>query len=282
VIGQSGSGHSTALDCLEDAGFSAVDNLPLALVDQLVALSVETEQKSLAISADLRTSGFDIKAIERLVHNLKDRLGEQCSVVLTRADNDEILRRCQATRRRHPLLTEGVTLEQAIEADRRSVAAITYLADLEIDSTERTPTEFRKILLSGLGLDRADLSPLAIVSFSYRKGLPPAADFIFDMRFLENPHWHKELRQKIGTDKEIRDFVEKDPLFSVFMLTAAKLIETSWPRLQEDGRSQITVAFGCTGGRHRSVAAAQWLADWARKNEIFHTLTHRELIQALQ
>jgi len=282
VIGQSGSGHSTALDCLEDAGFSSVDNIPLALVDQLVALAVETEGKDLAISADLRTSGFDHKAIERLVLNLKGRLFENCVVVLIRAHSDEILRRYQATRRRHPLLRTYQTLEQAIEADRVSVSALSFLADLEIDSTERTPTELRKILQSGLRLDATPTPPLTIFSFSYRKGLPPAADFIFDMRFLNNPHWHKDLREKTGLDHKIQEFVANDPAFLPFMQSVSQLLQTAWPRLVQDGRSQITIGFGCTGGRHRSVAAAQWLAGWAESQNIASDTLHRELRQALQ
>ena len=277
VIGQSGSGHSTALDCLEDSGFSAIDNLPLALIDQLVALSVETEKKQLAVGADLRTSGFDEKAIERLVGNLQNRLQDRFKLVLIGAQPQEILRRYQATRRRHPLLSVSEHLEAAIETDRQSVETIRHLADLYIDSTDTTPTEFRTALLGRLGIAHHSEAQVNILSFSYRRGLPSAADFIFDMRFLANPHWQQELRAKTGLDKEVGDFVREDEVFETFMEGVCKLVSASLPRLHEDGRGQITLAFGCTGGRHRSVASANWFAQWAAQQNITAQLQHRDL-----
>lgn len=277
VIGQSGSGHSTALDCLEDSGFSAIDNLPLALIDQLVALSVETEKKQLAVGADLRTSGFDEKAIERLVGNLRNRLQDRFQLVLIGAQPQEILRRYQATRRRHPLLSVSEHLEAAIETDRQSVETIRHLADLYIDSTDTTPTEFRTALLGRLGIAHHSEAQVNILSFSYRRGLPSAADFIFDMRFLANPHWQQELRAKTGLDKDVGDFVREDEEFETFMEGVCKLVSASLPRLHEDGRGQITLAFGCTGGRHRSVASANWFAQWAAQQNITAQLQHRDL-----
>ena len=277
VTGQSGSGHSTALDCLEDSGFSAIDNLPLALIDQLVALSVETEKKQLAVGADLRTSGFDEKAIERLVGNLRNRLQDRFQLVLIGAQPQEILRRYQATRRRHPLLSVSEHLEAAIETDRQSVETVRHLADLYIDSTDTTPTEFRTALLGRLGIAHHSEAQVNILSFSYRRGLPSAADFIFDMRFLANPHWQQELRAKTGLDKEVGDFVREDEAFETFMEGVCKLVSASLPRLHEDGRGQITLAFGCTGGRHRSVASANWFAQWAAQQNITAQLQHRDL-----
>lgn len=277
VIGQSGSGHSTALDCLEDIGFSAIDNLPLALIDQLVALSVETENKHLAVGADLRTSGFDAKAIERLVGNLRARLPERCQLVLVTAQTQEILRRYQATRRRHPLLASSQNLEDAIEQDKQSVAALSHLADVQIDTSDTTPIEFRNALLGRLGLAHHSKARLNILSFSYRRGLPSAADFIFDMRFLDNPHWQQELRAKTGLEEDIQKFVEQDTAFQPFMTAVCQLVEASLPRLREDGRGQVTIAFGCTGGRHRSVAGACWFSKWADSQKIEAQLQHRDL-----
>ena len=144
VIGQSGSGHSTALNILEDASFTAVDNLPLALVDQLVALSVETENTKLAIGVDLRTAGFDPEAVIRLVKNLKSAMRERCQVVLIKASTEELLRRYKTTRRRHPLAEQVQSLEEAIEKDSLSLTSVAYLADIEMDSTGRAPDEFHE------------------------------------------------------------------------------------------------------------------------------------------
>ena len=277
VIGQSGSGHSTALNILEDAGFSAVDNLPLALMDQLVALSVETENTKLAIGVDLRTSGFDPVTIIQLVTNLKSFMQDRCQVVLIKASTEELLRRYKTTRRRHPLSEQADSLEEAIEKDRLSMTSIAHLADINIDSTGRAPEEFRRALLSRLELRDQYLTLLTIHSFSYKKGLPESSDYVFDMRFLKNPHWQYDLSEKTGLDEDVRSFVEADPLFSSFMRRVTSLIGDTLPSQTGDGRPHITVAFGCTGGKHRSVVSAQWFARWAEARALPISVFHREL-----
>ncbi len=277
VIGQSGSGHSTALNILEDAGFTAVDNLPLALMDQLVALSVETENAKLAIGVDLRTAGFDPETIIRLVKNLKSAMQDRCQIMLIQASTEELLLRYKTTRRRHPLAKQADSLEDAIEKDRVSLTRIAHLADIQIDSTGCAPGEFRKALLSRLGLRGQDDVQLTIQSFSYKKGLPETADYIFDMRFLKNPHWQSDLREKTGLDEAVRFFVEADPLFSSFMERVAGLIGDTLPSQTGDGRPDITVAFGCTGGKHRSVVSAQWFSRWAEAQALPISVFHREV-----
>ena len=277
VIGQSGSGHSTALNVMEDAGFTAVDNLPLALTDQLVALSVETENKKLAIGVDLRTAGFDPEAVIRLITNLKSAMRDRCQVVLTKASTEELLRRYKTTRRRHPLAELVDSLEEAIEKDSLSLTSIAHLADIQVDSTGRAPDEFRKELLSRLGLRNPDDVFLTIQSFSYKKGLPESADYVFDMRFLNNPHWQSDLRERTGLDEAVRLFVEADPLFSSFMERVTGLIGETLPSQTGDGRPNVTVAFGCTGGKHRSVVSAQWFARWAKAKALPVSVYHREV-----
>ena len=277
VIGQSGSGHSTALNILEDVGFTAVDNLPLALMDQLVALSVETEKTKLAIGVDLRTAGFDSETIIQLVTNLKSAIRDRCQVVLIQASTKELLRRYKTTRRRHPLAEKSDSLENAIEKDRLSLASIAHLADIRLDSTGRGPDEFRKALLSRLGLRGQDDFLLTIQSFSYKKGLPETADYVFDVRFLKNPHWQSDLRGKTGLDERVRLFVEADPLFSTYMERVTDLVGDTLPSQTGDGRPDITVAFGCTGGKHRSVVSAQWFARWAKAKALSISVFHREV-----
>lgn len=277
VIGQSGSGHSTALNILEDADFTAVDNLPLALVDQLVALAVETEKARLAIGVDLRTAGFDPETIVRLVTNLKSSMQDRCQVVLIEASTEELLRRYKATRRRHPLLEQAESLEQAIELDKSSLAAVHHLADIHLDSTGRAPAEFRRELLSRLGLSDEDRVLITAQSFSYKKGLPESADYVFDMRFLDNPHWQFELRARTGLDQAVQTFVEADPRFKSFMDNLTQMIASTLPTQTGDGRPHLTVAFGCTGGRHRSVVAAEWFSRWAQAEAIPVSIFHREI-----
>lgn len=277
VIGQSGSGHSTALDILEDAEFTAVDNLPLALVDQLVALSIETEKTRLAIGVDLRTAGFEPETIVRLVTNLKSSMQDTCQVVLIEASTEELLRRYKATRRRHPMADQTDSLEQAIELDRASLAAVTHLADIHMDSTGRAPADFRRELLSRLGLADDDKVQLTAQSFSYKKGLPESADYVFDMRFLDNPHWQFELRAKTGRDQAVQAFVEADPRFQPFMDRVTEMIAATLPTQTGDGRPQLTIAFGCTGGKHRSVVCAEWFAKWAEEAGLTVSVFHREI-----
>ena len=277
VFGQSGAGLSTALDILEDVGFNSVDNLPLALVDQLVSLSVETEHKKLAIGVDLRTSGIDAASMIRLADNVKQRIGARCQFVLVEASADELIKRYQATRRRHPLLIDQNNLQEAIATDRAFMRDIAHIADIVIDSTEMAPTGFRAILLSRLGITPEQTVILTIMSFSYRKGLPDTADFIFDMRFLNNPHWQPQLRAMTGCDKEVIDYVCRDDSFLPFMEHVAQIVSSVLGRLDDEGRPHLTFGFGCTGGKHRSVSAAEWLSAWAENNAIPYQVIHREL-----
>ena len=277
VFGQSGAGLSTALDILEDVGFNSVDNLPLALVDQLVSLSVETEHKKLAIGVDLRTSGIDAASMIRLADNVKQRIGARCQFVLVEASADELIKRYQATRRRHPLLTDQNNLQEAIATDRAFMRDIAHIADIVIDSTEMAPVGFRAILLSRLGITPEQTVILTIMSFSYRKGLPDTADFIFDMRFLNNPHWQPQLRAMTGCDKEVIDYVCRDDSFLPFMGHVAQIVSSVLGRLDDEGRPHLTFGFGCTGGKHRSVSAAEWLSAWAENNASPYQVIHREL-----
>ena len=277
VFGQSGAGLSTALDVLEDIGFSSVDNLPLALADQLVALSVETEQQKLAIGIDLRTTGVDSDAMLRLAENLKKSFNQRCQFVLIEASHDELIKRYQATRRRHPLLTDHNSLGDAIANDRSFMQNIAHIADAQIDTTGMAPADFRTTLLSRLGMSLEKKMVLTITSFSYRKGLPDTADFVFDMRFLKNPHWEPELRIMTGRDKDVFEYVSADDGFLSFMKQVTELLSGMIDRLDKEGRPQLTIGFGCTGGKHRSVTAAEWLSGWADKKNILYQTVHREL-----
>ena len=277
VFGQSGAGLSTALDVLEDIGFSSVDNLPLALADQLVALSIETEHQKLAIGVDLRTTGVDNDAMLRLAENLKKSFDQRCQFVLISASHDELIKRYQATRRRHPLLTDHNSLGDAIANDRSFMQNIAHIADAQIDTTGMAPADFRATLLSRLGMSPEKKMVLTIISFSYRKGLPDTADFVFDMRFLNNPHWEPELRIRTGRDKDVFEFVTADDAFLPLMKQVTALLSGMIDRLDKEGRPQLTIGFGCTGGKHRSVAAAEWLSAWADDKNIPYQAVHREL-----
>lgn len=247
VIGPSGAGKSTALNALEDAGFSAVDNLPLSLIDQYIALEVETAKRRIVLAVDMRTTGFEKKVVTGLIQNLKSKFMDACQIVYIHAHPSEIIKRYQTTRRHHPLVNAG-NLNEAIEIDFAAMDGLDAFADIILDSTDSDPSGFRTILLSRLGLPALNPVPLSISSFSFRKGVPEAVDYVFDTRFLNNPHWQEELRHLTGIDREVQDFVQADIGFQAFMSNVTQIIELVLPALQRTGRPQLGVAFGCTGG----------------------------------
>jgi len=188
VVGQSGAGHSTALRVLEDAGFKTVDNLPLALVDQLIAIEVETAGRRLAIGIDLRTTGFDAGGLAALRDNLHASFGDAAQLVFVAAEHNELIRRFQSTRRQHPLcLTSDLSLAEALQADRKQMESVRAIADIVMDSTGRSPASFREEMLARLGLPAERPAPLVLISFSYRNGLPEGADFVLICGFWAIP-----------------------------------------------------------------------------------------------
>ncbi len=279
ITGQAGAGHSTSLKILEDLGFVTVDNLPLALVDQLVAIEVETNGQALAICADQRTSGFDVTAIERLIANLRQKFDTRFKHIHLVASEAEILRRYQSTRRAHPLSATH-QIEEAIALDGAQLAPIAALADIEIDTTALSPTALRSHILTAVKFDTAGGLGLTVQSFAFKNGVPAAADYVFDVRFLRNPHWDAGLRALTGQDDEVFDYIAADYGFGSFFTGLYQLFPPILSASIRDGRPQLMIAFGCTGGRHRSVACATHFANWLRKEGISVTLQHRELDEA--
>lgn len=276
VTGASGAGLSTALKILEDCGITAVDNLALALVDQLVALEVEAAGRRVAIGLDARTTGFEAASVQTLVKNLRNRFGDGFKMVFVSAGIDDLRRRFNATRRQHPLGDE-LSLDEAIAADVERMDAIEPLANLRLDTSGSKPADMRRQLLEGLQFIEATPVPAHVMSFSYRHGLPEGADLVIDMRFADNPHWVDQLRSKTGRDPEIDSFLRADKA-AVKVMDAQKIIlGTMLDRMSHEGRPLVTIAFGCTGGRHRSVWAGEVIAAWLREKGHPVKLEHREL-----
>jgi len=279
ISGLAGSGYSTALTILEDVGFLAVDNLPLALMDNLISIEVETAGKIVAVSIDGRTSGFDIDGLAGLLVDARRRLGGQVSLVYLTADDGELYRRYNATRRPHPLSPQypGFSLAEAITRDREDMERLEKIADILIDTTRSSPSDFRGILLDKLGIITQDVLSVTVQSFSYRRGVPQDADMVLDMRFLKNPHWEEGLTELTGEDGAVAAFIEKDPAFGPFMDAAMAMLEKTLPRYHQEGRPGFVLATGCTGGRHRSVFAARMLADMLKSRGYSTRLNHREI-----
>lgn len=276
ISGLAGSGYSTALNVLEDVGFSAVDNLPLALVDKLISLEVETAGRQLAVSLDGRTSGFNAEGLVDLMADIRRRLGDRVKLVFLSAEEDVIYRRFNATRRHHPLDQSG-DLMVAIHKDGKRMAPVEQIADIAIDTSGASPTQFRAALLSQLGLGQSRKMPVLIQSFSYRYGLPQDADMVFDMRFIENPHWQPDLADQTGLDQDVQDYLSASETFTSAMKNIQDLLEGALPRFDAEGRPKISIAAGCTGGRHRSVFTAVSLAERITSMGYDVTISHREL-----
>ena len=279
VTGLAGAGYSTALETLQDVGYLAVDNLPMAMIGQLVSSEVEAAGKRVAVSIDGRTSGFDASKLGSLVEDLRNRLGDRVRMVFLTASHDELFRRYNATRRHHPLTISGEAegLNEALELDGERMSPLNPIADANIDTTDTAPSDFRRSLLAAVGAAAAAPLPVQVQSFSYRKGVPADADLVLDMRFLENPHWAPGLAGKTGLDKEVQAFIRKDPSFKDGIAHLGKFLALALPKFSAEGRPQFSIATGCTGGRHRSVFAALEIAAMLEKMGHPVQLRHRDI-----
>jgi UPF0042 nucleotide-binding protein len=276
VTGASGAGLSTALNILEDCGVKVVDNLPLAMIDTLVAMEVEAGGRSLAFGLDARTTGFSVGAVETLVRNLRRKFPDQFTAIYLAASQDDLLRRFNATRRQHPLAAAG-TLADAIAADLDRMDDISPLADIRLDTSSTKPSDLRRSLLASLGIEDSFQISLRLLSFSYRRRLPDHSDMVIDMRFAENPHWVTELRAQDGRDEAVAGFLNDDDKAIAVLQSLKAMLTEMLPRMSREGRPVLTIAFGCTGGQHRSVWAAETMARWFREQGYGVKVAHREL-----
>jgi UPF0042 nucleotide-binding protein len=278
VTGLAGAGRSTALKCLEDHDFEAVDNLPLDLLPHLVSgvSAAGAATRGLAIGIDSRTRDFDAATlVERLQEMKADRALDVRLLFLT--SNEETLRRrFSETRRRHPLAPDR-PIADGIAQEQRLMEPVQRAADLVLDTSDTTIGEFKALLAGQLGLAaRSDLA-ITVLSFSYRLGLPREADLVFDVRFLDNPHYDPELRPLTGEDEKVGNVVEADPTFAGFFAGMTGLLWPLLPGYEREGKSYLTIAIGCTGGRHRSVFVARRLAQWLEGKGRRPVLRHRDL-----
>jgi UPF0042 nucleotide-binding protein len=282
VTGLSGAGRTTCLKTLEDSGFEAVDNLPLSLMPALLAPFATTDvpqpTEKIAIGVDTRTRDFDAETFLMNLNQLRGN-GVSISVVFLDCDTDVLIRRFTETRRRHPLAKDRPVAD-GIRIERGLLAPVRERADIVIDSSHLSLPDFRQVLTGGLDIADARVPTVTVASFGFRNGLPREADMVFDVRFLSNPHYDEALRPMDGRDQSVADFIRKDPGFDDYFSRLTAFIEPLLPRFAEEGKSYLTVAIGCTGGRHRSVFVAADLAEWLRKSGHAVTLRHRDLDKA--
>lgn len=262
ITGVSGAGKSQALKCFEDLGWSCVDNLPIALLDGFANLALKSPNATrFALGMDVR-EGRNLEFLPPLIRELRQK-GLEVRILFLDASDAAIVQRFSETRHRHPL---GGKIGDAVRQERRLLAPIKAEADKVIDTTSLTLGELKEKISETLGLTRTREMTLQVVSFGFKHGAPIDADIVMDVRFLPNPHYVKGLRPKTGLDKPVQDYILKQPIARKFLADWLKLIASLLPYYVKEGKSYLTIAVGCTGGRHRSVFCTRWLAQKLRSS----------------
>jgi UPF0042 nucleotide-binding protein len=256
VSGLSGSGKSIALHVLEDDGFYCVDNLPAGSLDQVLGYLAEAGHERVAVSVDARSAALG--ALPEHISRLRSR-GVDCRVLYLEATTAALLRRFSETRRRHPLAGSGIALQEAIERERTLLADVAPLGH-RIDTSELLPRVLQNWIRDLLGMGSGALT-LLFESFAYRDGIPLDADWVLDARMLPNPHYEPQLRPLTGRDAAVVDYLSANPAVGRWLEDVRALLARWLPEIARENRSYVTVAIGCTGGRHRSVYLAERLAD---------------------
>ena len=278
VTGLSGAGRSSCLKALEDIGYEAVDNLPLALLPALLssAESADRQRRPTAIGVDIRTRDFAVESLIAQVKRLKALPDRDVKLVFLDCDVEVLARRFTETRRRHPFALDR-PLADGIQLERQLVSPLREHADLILDTSQLGLSDLRRILWGAFVLDPRSAVAVTVTSFSYRQGLPREADLVFDVRFLDNPHYDPELRPLDGRDPRVAQHVAADPDFQPFFDALTRMLEPLLPRFYAEGKSYLTIAVGCTGGRHRSVFVAERLALWLKDKGQRVSLFHRDV-----
>ncbi|WP_425480678.1 RNase adapter RapZ [Lysobacter silvisoli] len=281
VSGMSGSGKSVALHTFEDLGYYCVDNLPAELLPEFVRTVVKADDgipAKLAVSIDVRNRHSDLANIPGWLSTV-GKLGVDPRLVFFEARDEVLLKRYADTRRRHPLSQLGLALADAIALEHQVLRPLRQIADAVVDTSDLNVHQLRRHVITEFGMGGETGMSLLFESFAYRRGVPADADFVFDARALPNPHWDPSLRPLSGRDAGVREYLQAQPYVQQFVEQIGQFLDIWLPRLQADStRSYATVAFGCTGGRHRSVYLAERLAEHARErgwNEV--AVHHREL-----
>ncbi|MEL7311474.1 MAG: RNase adapter RapZ [Pseudomonadota bacterium] len=282
VSGLSGSGKTVALNVLEDLGYFAIDNLPISLLDKLTEDFMAGDQPSddkIAIGIDARTKAADLSRLSEQISRLKAQ-NITVEILFLQTTDEVLLKRFSETRRRHPLATDEMSLRDAIELERTRLAEVLNLADLIIDTTRTSVYELRDLVRERVAPRESHRLSLLIESFGFKHGLPPDADYVFDLRCLPNPYWEPHLRRQTGLDHAVIDYLDSQPIVAEMRDSILAFCETWLPQFQNFSRSYLTIALGCTGGQHRSVYMAERIARALSSESLNVTIRHNELLTA--
>lgn len=282
LTGMSGSGKTTALRALEDLGFYAIDNLPIRLMDRLVDLfgdgSADFERLTLVVDARsaVQRSPTELDVVPMILETTR-AAGHDVEVVFLDAANEALERRYSETRRRHPLSHDGSVLD-GITRERQVLEPLRSAATWTIDTTQLSVHELRKTIEHAFGAEGADhRMSVTVLSFGFKYGTPHEADLVFDVRFLANPHFVEDLRPLTGRDQAVSDFVLEQSAARTFLEKTQDLVGFLIPEYEREGKAYLTLALGCTGGRHRSVATAIAMAEWLRQRGVRVHVRHRDV-----
>lgn len=279
VSGRSGSGKSTALHVLEDLGFYCIDNLPIGLLLPLAdeaLISEESRLEKIAVSIDARNLSTGIDQFTDIVNQFKHRHFDM-DIIYLDALNQTLLKRFHATRRKHPLSNDSVSLKEAIEAEKELLAPISSSADLIVDTSDMTMYQLRDLIKERVvGRTGQDIAIL-FQSFGFKHGVPIDADFVFDVRCLPNPYWDQSLRAFTGRDKPIHTFLEQQPETGEMLGDIVSYLNKWLPQFANSNRSYLTVGVGCTGGQHRSVYICEKLGETFKAMQSNVQVRHKEL-----
>lgn len=279
VTGTLGAGKTTALQELEDIGWEAIDNFPIRLLGRLLGPEgerAEGDTSPLAIGFDARTRGFAPERVIERVKQLTARSDLEVTTLFLDCSTAELRRRYDETRRRHHL-AHDVPVEEGIRAERELLAPLRRWADVLIDTSRFSSNELRQVIREHFSGETSGQMTVTVSSFGFARGMPPAADLVFDMRYLDNPHWQAELRALTGLDAPVGAHIEKDEAFGTSFERIRGLLLDLLPRYAAQGKSYVNIAFGCTGGRHRSVFMAEKIAAALREGGFSPTVLHRNL-----
>ncbi|MBU2864722.1 RNase adapter RapZ [Reinekea marina] len=275
ISGRSGSGKSTVLNTLEDAGFTCIDNLPPPMLPELVGwMSASSGNRQVAVCVDVRVSSEGITDLPEILRNLPNAI--KAEVLFLDADESILLQRFSATRRKHPLTNEDRSLAEAIEREAELLAPISNRADLKIDTSLLSLQEFREQIKEKL-IEKPKGLSLQFLSFGFKHGIPKDADLVFDVRCLPNPFWEKSLRQFTGRDKPIQEFLQKETSVNEMFDDIVRFVARWLPEYENNQRSYLTVAIGCTGGQHRSVYLVEQLTATFKAEHPSTQIRHRDL-----
>lgn len=274
VSGRSGSGKSVALRVLEDLGYYCVDNIPVNLLPALTH-TVINDYRKVAVSLDVRNLPSDPKDVVEILDYLPNAV--ELNVLYLDANDSDLVKRFSETRRLHPLIRQNMALDQAIKLEKKLLEPVSSRADLYINTSELSPHQLADLVRERILGKKTGSMVIVFQSFGFKHGVPQDADYVFDARFLPNPFWDKELKGYTGLDQPVKDFLASQPLVTKFIWQINSFLMTWLPHLERNNRSYVTIAIGCTGGKHRSVYIAELLAENLRKERSDIQSRHRDL-----